>query len=157
MQQQLDAYTKTIRSGIDKMAWPTELERFFGNGDHFITHYNMSPGPKQWNSEVFFGGRYVLTLQVDVEIDYSKSEVRKIIGAPKFYLWEIESVSIGPTRLTSTRFSSDWNFGKEEWQTFVRTKGDWSSIAITVKTNNAVPNFDNYVKQLRAPRIQVKH
>ncbi|SRR5258706_3553861 len=157
LQSQVKDYKATIRSGIKVLPWPKEMETLFGDGDHFITHYNMSPGPKTWNTEVFFGGRYVLTLQVDVEVAYSKREVGKVVGTPMFFLHEVESVAIGPTGAYDTRFSRNWNFGEAKWKTLVSTKGDWSSIGIKVKTNSPVENFDYYVKHLRAPRIQVPH
>jgi len=68
------------------------MEALFGEGDHFITHYGFSPGPKQWNTEVFFGGRYTLTLQVDVTIDNQKHLVLTNVTAPKFYLVEAGSL-----------------------------------------------------------------
>ena len=62
-------YIQTVKSGLETLPWPKEREALFGEGDHFVTDYGSSSGAKEWNTEVFFAGRYTLTLQVDVDID----------------------------------------------------------------------------------------
>ena len=48
-----------------------QMEELFGDADHFITHFGFS-GQKAntWNTEVFFDGRYTITMQVEILIDY---------------------------------------------------------------------------------------
>lgn len=156
MQSQLKDYEETIKSGINTLAWPKQMEALFGEGDHFITHYNFSPGPKTWNTEIFFGGRYELTLQVDVEIDYRKRTIVRTVTPAKFYLAEIESVQISSSGQVGATYSNDWSFDEARWKKLVGSDGDWSQIGIPLKTN-AVPGFDQFVKAVREPRVQVPH
>jgi hypothetical protein len=156
MESQLKDYKETVRSGIKARPWPKEMEALFGEGDHFITHYNFSPGPKTWNTEVFFGGRYELTLQVDVEIDYKKRTVVKVVTPPSFNLREVEHVQIDPSGLPTAFYSNDWTFDEARWKRLVVSGGDWLQIGILLKSNT-VPGFDQYEKAMRAPRVQVSH
>lgn len=69
-------YVKTVQSGIAKLPWPKQIENLLGDADHFITHYGFSPGPKEWQTDVYFYGRYELTMVVNVDIDYGKHIVK---------------------------------------------------------------------------------
>src|SRR2546422_65055 len=104
----MSEYVQTMKSGLTTLPWPKEMEALFGDGDHFITHYGFSPGPKQWNTEVFFGGRYTLTLQVDVDIDYQKHLVLTNVSPPKFYLFEVGSLVRGPRGVEGADISAQW-------------------------------------------------
>src|SRR6266481_3389857 len=88
-QDTMSDYIQTVKSGLDTLPWPKEMEALFGEGDHFVTHYGFSLGPNKWNTEIFFGGRYTLTLQVDVDIDYKGDTIRSNVSPAKFYLWEV--------------------------------------------------------------------
>lgn len=148
-------YKHTIRSGLTTLPWPKQMEALFGEGDHFITHYGFSPGPKEWNTEIYFGGRYSLTLHVEVEIDDKKNIIKEAVSPPKFYLFEVKSLK----RLDHTfeaDYSGQWVLDEAQWIKLVAAKGDWSALGIPVKKNSPLPDFDEFVKVVRAPRMQVK-
>jgi hypothetical protein len=85
-----EIYKKMVRSGIQVLKWPAEMEHLFGDSDHFITHWGFhDPGPRLWNSEVYFGGRFCLTMQVEVEVDYKTCAVIRTVAPPKFYLRKV--------------------------------------------------------------------
>jgi hypothetical protein len=70
------------------------MEEQFGTADHFITHFgSRGKTTNRWNTEVFFGGRYTLTMQVDVHVDYDKNQI-EVVGEPVFYLVEAESIDV---------------------------------------------------------------
>ena len=50
------------------------MEALYGEGDNFITEYNFSSGPRLWNTEVFFGGRYTMDMQVPGDNQLWKSQ-----------------------------------------------------------------------------------
>lgn len=153
---QLGDYKKTVKSGIDTLPWPKEMEKLLGEGDHFITHYGFSPGPKTWNSEIYFGGRYVFTLQVDVDVDYKKRAINKAVTSPQFYLKEVDRVQINPSGSPVTFYSEDWVFDEDKWKKLLKSGGDWSQIGIAIKTN-PVAGFDSYATAMHAPRVRVPH
>jgi len=155
--KQMNDYIQTVQSGIKTLPWPKQMEALFGDGDHFITHYGFSPGPKEWTTEVFFGGRYTLALKVDVEIDYKAQTIKTNVSSPKFYLFEVGSLLRGAKGVEGADISKQWILDEEKWKKLVQAKGDWSAIGIPVKTNSPVPEFDEYVKGLRAPRVRIPH
>jgi hypothetical protein len=150
-------YVKTVQSGIARLPWPKEMETLFGDSDHFITHYGFSPGPKIWTSEVFIYGRYRLSMQADVEIDYENNLVKTNVGPAKFYLFETGSIIHGPRGVEGANIVGQWIFDEAKWDKLVQSKGDWSLLGIPVKTNSPVPEFDAYVSLERAPVVKIPH
>ena len=49
-----------------------------------------------------------------------------------------------------------WNIDEAGWQKLVVAKGDWSVLGISVKKNEPVTNFDEYVRRWREARVKVK-
>ena len=149
---------KTTQSGIDSLPWPRQMESLFGEGDHFITHFGFESGPRTWNTVVYFGGRYELALQVEVEINYSKNKVGKVVSSPTFYLWEVGStIRNSANRVEGANVSKDWKFDEIAWKKLVEAKGDWSAIDIPIKANEPVAGFEDYVKGQRAPVVKIPH
>src|SRR5271167_2861413 len=80
-------YTQAVKSGFKKIPEAMQVEALFGEADHFIS-YSGPYVPQDWNTEVFFCGRYELSMQVDVETNSAFSEVTKVVGELRFYLSE---------------------------------------------------------------------
>ena len=154
---QMSDYIQTVKSGINSLPWPKEMEALFGEGDHFITHYGFKPGPKEWTTEVFFGGRYTLSLKVDVDVDYKTQTIKTSVSTPKFYLFEVGSVQRGARGVEGADISNQWILDEAKWKKLVQAKGDWSVLEIPVKTNSPVQDFDEYVRGLRAPVVKIPH
>jgi hypothetical protein len=153
---QMKNYIKTVKSGIDRLPWPKEMEALFGEGDHFITHFGFDPGPKDWQTEVYFGGRYRLTLQVEIDIDYKTCLVKTNVSAPKFYLLEVESI-VRKNGGIEANLSGQWILDKVKWKRLVDSNGDWLAVGLPIRTNSPVPGFEDYVKGWRAPRVKIPH
>jgi hypothetical protein len=153
----MEDYKQMVRSGLQTMPWPLEIEQVFGDADHFLTHWNFAiEDPLQWNTEVYFGGRFWLTMQVETEVDYWKRTVVRTVKPPKFYLFKVASVTPFPNGGVKGKVDKQWEFGEAEWQKLVAAKGDWAAIGISLGDTNPVPNFDTMVKAQRAPRVRVK-
>ena len=151
---QMSDYIKTHQSGLKVLPWPLQMEALFGRGDHFITHYDFSPGPKTWNTNIFFGGRYEITLQVDVDIDYANHAVKGAVSEPKFYIAEVESLELHPNGSYSAFYSNNWVLNEGQWNKLVAAKGDWSVLGIPIKPSDPpIPGFDGYAKGWSAPKI----
>jgi hypothetical protein len=133
------------------------METLFGDGDHFITHYGFDSNPKPWNTEVFFAGRYTLTLQVDVTIDYDRHLVKTNVAPPIFYLHEVAKILRGPKSVEGAEFSGQWVLDESKWEKLVDAKGNWSAIGVDLKTNSPVSGFSDYVQQSRSPRVKIPH
>ena len=86
----IDDYFATHHSAKTRLPVAVEFESLFpGETDHFVTQYgfNRYVGDRTntWNSEAYFAGRYSLTMQVEVVVDYKDNSVMRA-GTPKFYL-----------------------------------------------------------------------
>lgn len=151
-------YKATVRDGIKSVPYVREIERIFSNcpTDHFITQFGFDKTqPVLWNTEVFFGGRYVFTYQVFVSIDYTRNRVLKTVGVPKFYLVQVSKVFNDSPETIGADFDADYKFDARDWEKIVAAKGDFSVVGITLDTNHFVPRFDDFVQSLRTNLIQV--
>lgn len=151
-----NAYDAAVTSGIATLPWPKQMEVMFGEGDHFVTHFGFDSKPKQWNTEVYFGKRYMLTLQVDVVINYSAGTVVKTASPATFYLTKIARIQRLPDGRMSTFPGNGWTVNEEQWSQLVAANGDWSVLGISLRMDDPVPGFDGYVKAHRSPRVRVK-
>jgi hypothetical protein len=153
----MDDYKETIRSARTVLPIAAQMEELFPVADHFIMHYAFDSDPKLWTTDAYFGGRYNLTMKVDVEIDYTENRITKVIGKPKFHLLEVSN----PYILTdedadeSNRDEGDWWFGPEEWNTLYAARGDFSAIGIEIK-RDPVAYFDEAVTQARSGRAHIR-
>ncbi len=148
-----EQYLAIHRSGAKTIPYAVELEELYGDADHFITHFGFGRMPLQWNTEVFFGDRYILTMQVDVEVDYAKRRVVPV-GKPVFYLTEVDTVSHTEFGNVVESYSNSYTFGLEEWEKVFASKGDFSTIGISINST-PVAGFHEVVRAARRPRIPV--
>jgi hypothetical protein len=122
--------------------------------DHFITHYGFERDkPVVWNTEVFFGGRWILTCQVDVVVDYERQEISGVVSQPLFYLRELSSIGLRDGEFT--RISKGYYLNLEEWTKVVAAGGDFAIIGVELSTNAPLPGWNEHIRRLRAPRVQV--
>lgn len=116
----------------------SEMMQLYPDCRHFVT-YGPSDTPL-FNSVAYFGGRYVLTMQVPISIQSSTSG--SMSGTPLFVLNEVSVVSVPPEQV-GARFSRSFTFDAEQWQKVYAAHGDFRSVGFDVDTT-AVPNFQKY-------------
>lgn len=133
------------RNGVSQIQPAAEMEELFDDCRHYIVYSGRS-SVSTWNATAFFGDRYQLTMQVPVEISSKNSG--SMIGEPKFYLLEVESVSISPSGQVGASFSEDFKFGATQWKKVYESGGDFGSIGFTIKTD-PVTNFQKYADASR--------
>jgi hypothetical protein len=100
----IERYKMGVKSGFKKIPEAKQIEDLLGEADHFIS-YSGANVPQEWNTEVFFGGRYVLTMQIVVETSFDFSKVTKVKGEPKFYLSEVAQVDRDPNGIWGATFN----------------------------------------------------
>lgn len=146
-------YIQIHESARTALPLAVQIEELFGDADHFITHFGFDRKPKVWNTEVYFGGRYSLTMQVDVAIDYSANTLKQV-GTPTFYLVEYTEVETSPTGglgASSREPKGGRIFSAAKWKKVFKSDGDFSKIGITI-LKDPVPRFDEFVAAKRRPR-----
>lgn len=157
----MEDYVQTVRQGIQEVPHVQEIKQMFTNApiDHFITQYGFDrEKPVLWNTEVFFGGKYIFTYQVYVSVNYEKNRIAKTVSRGKFRLVGVGKVHkpLSDDAGVESDIESDHAFGEEEWRKIVAAKGDFSVIGIPLNTNSPVPYFEDLVRAERAPRVKVE-
>jgi hypothetical protein len=150
-------YNATVRDGIQTVPHVKEILQIFNNDptDNFITEFGFYKSqPVMWNTEVFFGGKYILTYQIPVLIDYKKSRISKAHGQAKFTLVRVSRVFNDTPDNVGADFDEDYKIGEADWERVVAANGDFKAIGIVVDTNKPVARFDDFVRAVRHDRIQ---
>ena len=148
-------HKQTVLDGLKSVPHVSEIITIFSNAptDHFITHFALyKDKPVKWNTVVYFGGRYILTYQVDVMVDYRKNKILKTINLPSINLSEISKVRDGGGGTYNS--SNEVYFSEAEWGKIVKAHGDFSAAGIKLTTNAPIAGFDEYVRQWRESRIE---
>lgn len=127
-------------NGVSQIQPAAEMEELFDDCRHYIV-YTGRESVSTWNATAYFGDRYELTMQVPVDIQSKDSG--SMIGDPKFYLHEVESVSISSSGQVGASFSEDFRFDGGQWKMVYESGGDFRTIGFTIKAT-PVPNFKKY-------------
>lgn len=115
---------------------------------HFITHFGHEESkPVIWNTQVFFRGRYILTYQVRVYVDYRKNTIKQIVDVPDFFLKEVAQ-----SKDRYEIYGEQWRFGKGQWERIVKANGDFTAGGIRLKENEPVAGFEELVRERREIR-----
>ena len=135
-------YTQAVANAVKSEPNVVAFEKLYPGSEHFISYFTGRHGTPRWNSKALIHGRYVLTMQFDVSIDSSGTQVTAA-SAPQFYLVEVSSVTTSPGGQTSVSYNggSQRQFGVEEWKTLEASGGDLSSLGAEVKRDQPVPNL----------------
>ena len=119
-----------------------EFESLFPGSNHWISYYTGYYGHPQWNSEVGLFGRYVLTMQAEVDLNLVRSRIVRF-ATPTFLLVEVSTVETLPDGRTATTYSGlQRDFGLVEWDRLVRASGDLKVLGFEPKTDKPIPGFD---------------
>ncbi len=153
----LPKYEAAVQSGFVVMPETLQIEELFGEADHFITHYGFPQETHTWNSEVYFYGRYVLTMQAKVQMDKEFRRVEKVVVAPVFYLNEIRSVDFDHNGQIGCRYGgTQTNFGIDKWHKLYKAKGDFSVLGLKVVRDQPVKDVDKLGNAVRKNRVRVR-
>ena len=152
---ELDQYKQAVRSGFAKIPQANQIERLLGEAGHFISYDGNPRLIATWNTHACFADRYVMFMRVDLQMDQRFSTIVKVIGSPRFQMYEIEHAYSGGhgARYLSVGRGS---FGLDTWEKIVQAEGDFSAVGIVLKRNDPVPNFREYVKVKLHTQVQVR-
>lgn len=153
-------YKKAVRSGLKMIPEAKQIEELLGDSDHFISYSGSRSVGNNWNTEVYFYGRYVLTMQVPVRMGYEFDEVLEVLDEPKFYLVEVRSIEFyGNDNNPGASFEQGddypYPFTAKDWAKVYQAKGDFSVIGIDLKKDQPVKDFEKYVHAKRRDRVKV--
>lgn len=147
-------YVATIADGMAKIPECSQVERHLGDADHFIVHFGSRRQPLEWQTEVFFKGRYSLTMVVNVTVDYDNNKIVKTDGKATFFLIEYKKIE----KLEDGRFSASVamqkQFGLVEWNEIVSKNCDFGVVGVKIE-DSPIPHFPDYVMAIRRDRVHI--
>jgi hypothetical protein len=151
--KELDCHDKVVRQGKEALIFPKEVDSLFGatNVDHFISNFGSSNQAPIWNSVAYFAGRYELTLQVPIAIDYNECRLNGAINSAMVQINEVTQVEISKSGIAGATIKGQWRLNENEWKWLVENKCDWRVVRVPILTNAPVKGFDEYVRQGREP------
>ena len=151
--KELECYDKVVRQGVATLVLPKEVEALFGvtNVDHFISNFGSKTHAPLWNSVTYFAGRYELSLQVPIAIDYDKCKLVGATSSAMVQINEVSKVDISKSGIAEAMMRGQWRLNENELKWLVKNNGDWSAAKVPILTNAPVKGFDEYVRQGREP------
>ena len=132
-------------NGLAHIQPAKEIDEIFEDCRHYIVYSDKDPR-STWNSSAYFGGRYVLTMQVPVDIE---SELFGVVaGIPNYILNEVTSVSISSSGQVGASFGRQFEFGEKEWQKIYESGGEFEQVGFNLESS-PVANFMSYAAASR--------
>ena len=135
-------YDKAIEDGKKNIGYVSDFIRLYPDSKNFFSYYTGVIGPPQWNAKAGLHERYSLTMQLPVTFDETRTKIVGF-GDPKFLLREIDSIVRSPGQNTHIRSGGGVSnvFGKQEWARIVASKGDLTTLGVTIVKDRPVPGF----------------
>jgi hypothetical protein len=149
-------YQEVHRNGIESIPWAKQMDEHWGEDvDHFITYFGSDKQPLIWNSEVFFGGRFRLSLQVPVNVDYDDETVT-VAGEPLFVLVAVSTVT-HDNGAWGAKFDAnlDRKFDQVKWHEFVESGFDLGVFEIPANQQRAIDGFADLTRAVRDNRVKI--
>ena len=152
----------TLNNGLTTVPHVQEIQGLFPNAriNNFISEYGYGYDARKmvvWNTEVFFGGRYILTYQINVTADYKGQRISRIIGNPRFVLVEVNRIFNASPESLGADIAGDYKFNDAQWEKVVANKGDFRVIGIMVLSNAPLPKFNEFARSVGQGRIQLEN
>jgi len=156
--EDLECHDKVVQDGIHTLTFPKEVEGLVGatNVDHFISNFGSKAHAPTWNSVAYFGGRYELSLQVNISVNFENCTVKGTTGSATVYLNEVTRIEISTSGGAGARLKGGIGgiskLNEHDWKKLIAHAGDWSVVNVPIVTNAPpIKDFDEYVRQGRAP------
>jgi hypothetical protein len=140
-----DNYNIALQSGIHGQLYPGQFNRLFPQADNVISYYSGEAGQPRWTSSVGEFGRYVFRMTVLVDFDAARTNIVST-GKPSFYLYEILSIGTTPNGrpyLNINQLTKD-PLSSSSWRHLLESKGDFSVLGFSLKTNAPVSGFESF-------------
>lgn len=153
-------YNRAVLDGLAKIPEASQIDEIFGkkNVDHFIG-YSGDRNDCTWTTHVCFGGRYELTMQVDVQVNREFDEIVKVLGEPEFHLVKVRKITEDTMgAFYDSRFGkTHGHFDKKKWRLLYNAGGDFTAIGIPVDPSQPpIKGFDEFSAGMRRDRIVIE-
>jgi hypothetical protein len=106
-----------------------------------------------WTTVAYLDGRFRLTLVQPVTIDFSVRTV-EIAGDPRFWLEGMAEIGViggdPASSMSDSRLTRE--FGKADWDKFVASDFDLTTLGISRTDIRPIPRWEEYVREWRSFR-----
>ena len=134
-------YNSVLTSGSQKITEAVAFRTLFSNTHEFLTYFDGYYGEPQWNSKALLHGRYVLTLQCKIGVDYAKSAVTNY-QTPRIFLTEIVSLERLASGQTSATHGTNLTFNIDQWKQLMESHGAFESLGVNLSTNSPIDGLE---------------
>jgi len=127
-----------------------EMEKQFTKTEHMLIMYGGTGSTQhEWQTVSFFGGRYELTMTVDVMLSDDGKTVETVIREPIFYLNVCSKISDSGTCLYQG--SRQQEFGIDKWNQFRDSGFDLKTLDPQYD-GRVLKNFDAFADECQQSR-----
>jgi hypothetical protein len=146
----MTAYRKAIQSGRKILTEAAEMESQFANTEHMIIMYGeIGSLEHEWQTVSFFGGRYELTMSVNVVLSSNGDSVSTNDTGPKFFLTACKKINAtGGASMDSSR---QLEFDVAKWREF-KASGFDILLLDPKYDGSALPDFEEYANDWQQSR-----
>ncbi len=114
------SHAAAVSNGLVVMPQAKEFASAFPGSAHYISRYSGDFGSPTWQSQTVVGGRFLLSLSIDIELSTDR---KTVVGWDdvRFNLEPIESISMDATGSFAAQSGQSTAFGQQEWEQFLNT------------------------------------
>ncbi len=136
------AYRTAVSSGRSLIAPAIEMEKQFADTEHMLIMYGATGSKHEWQTVSFFGGRYELTMSVDVFLHSNGTSVLRVDDNPRFSLSVYRSIEANGHRAAVDK-SRGTEFSIDKWLAFKESGFDLK-ILDPAYDGSVLPYFKEY-------------
>lgn len=144
-------YRSAVRSGRPLIAQAIEMEKQFPKTEHMLIMYGGTGSAQhEWQTVAFFGGRYELTMTVNVILSSNGKRILRVVGEPMFYLSVCQKIhdDSGGASYIGSRYQE---FGLQRWNEFRDSEFDVKTLD-PAHDGSTLPNFDTFADIVQQSR-----
>ncbi len=146
----MNAYRSAIGSGRVKLSAALEMEQQFPKTEHILIMYGGTGSEQhEWQTVSYFGGRYELTMTVNVILSADGKTIARVAGEPKFFLSVCGEVTAdGGATYLGARYQT---FGIDKWNEFRDSEFDLNFLD-PGHDGSMLPRFDEFADSVQQSR-----
>jgi hypothetical protein len=138
-------HKEIVAKGIQQVPIVADFDRLYPGSEHFVTHFTEAEGPPVWRSEAGIYGRYILDLELPIDIDKKKNV--KPRGDWTLKLREVREIGSLPDGRLNILMGETFPIKPNDWERIKQNSGDIAPI-LPVHRDRPVVGFELHWKKI---------